>query len=61
MSLSKYYDMELIDPEHNKSSEPQDSSTNRNNDDKEIIEEKVSERFRKIVGDSALFNSEQKV
>lgn len=59
-NLSKYYDLELVDPNYNKTSEQQDISTNRNNVDKEIIKQKVSERLRKMIDESALFNSEQK-
>jgi DNA-binding Xre family transcriptional regulator len=57
-NLSKYYDLDLINSNSQKTS-PINSIENTKVE-KEIIEQKVSERLRKMVNESALFNSEQK-
>lgn len=58
-NLSKYYNLDLI----NANSRSQQTSSQKTIDEKsekEIIEQKVSERLRKMVDESALFTSEQK-
>jgi hypothetical protein len=58
-NLSKYYNLDLI----NGTPFRQMSSQKTNKDEKsekEIIEQKVSERLRKMVDESALFTSEEK-
>jgi hypothetical protein len=60
-NLTKYYDLKFFDMDNNMKESGQDSfNENNNNNNKEIIERKVSERFRKMVNDSALFTLEQK-
>ncbi len=61
-NLSKYYDLELAEHDYNmtRGSQTDQSSKDYNNDDKVIIEQKVSERFKKLIDESALFSSEQK-
>lgn len=59
-NLTKYYDMNFF-IENNK----EDSKKSLSNDtdfgsDEELIEQKVSERLRKMIDESALFSSEQK-
>jgi len=61
-NLTKYYDLEFIEGKKNnnnllhKKANVSDEGVNN----EEIIEQKVSERLRKMVDESALFNSEQK-
>ena len=59
-NLSKYYNAELINSNSNKASESQNIETNKNDNDdaKEIIEQKVSERLKKMIDESGLFISD---
>jgi len=61
-NLSKYYDLELTDPKYNKTRGSQNGLANENNnsDNKEIIEQKVSERLKKMITESGLFMSRDK-
>ena len=61
-NLSKYYNLELADPHYDKANELQNDQLNGNNNknEKAIIEQKVSERLGKMVGESALFTLEEK-
>lgn len=60
-NLSKYYNLELANPNFKHQGGSQDSDGNSNNEvDKELIDQKVSERLRKMIDESALFSSEQK-
>lgn len=57
-NLSKYYNLDLIDatsPQHTNSKTIEDEKS-----DQEVIEQKVSERIRKMVDESALLTLEQK-
>lgn len=57
-NLSKYYNLDLIDatsPQHTNSQTIEDEKS-----DQEVIEQKVSERIRKMVDESALLTLEQK-
>jgi len=60
-NLSKYYNLELADPNYNKTKETQTAQSNEDNndDEKEIIEQKVSERLKKMMYESALFKSKE--
>ena len=60
-NLSKYYDLELSDPDYQKNRESQRDQSNKDNsnDEKEIIEQKVSERLKKMMYESALFKSKE--
>ncbi len=57
-NLSKYYNLDLINSSPKKTS-PINNVENAKVE-KEVIEQKVSERLRKMVNESALFDSEQK-
>ncbi len=60
-NLSKYYNLDLANPNPKRQGESQNPQSNNNNEvDKELIEQKVSERLRKMIDESALFSSEQK-
>lgn len=60
-NLSKYYNLELANPNYKRRDSQNDQSNKDNNkDEKEIVEQKVSERLKKMIDESALFNSEQK-
>jgi len=56
-NLSKYYNLDLTDTKYNKTRESQNGLANENNnsDNKEIIEQKVSERLKKMIDESGLF------
>lgn len=60
-NLSKYYNLEFSDPKFKDEKRLQYNQTDKDSkDDKELIEQMVSERLRKMIEQSALFNSEQK-
>ena len=61
-NLSKYYNLELANPQYNKTKELQNDQSNEHNNkvDEEIINQKVSERFEKMIDESALYTLEQK-
>lgn len=56
-NLSKYYNLKLADPHYNKTRESQNIETNKthHSDEKEIIEQKVSERLKKMIDESGFY------
>ncbi|MDQ3084646.1 MAG: hypothetical protein M3Q77_07525 [Thermoproteota archaeon] len=58
-NLSKYYNLDLADPDYTKTRESQNDQSNKdnNNDEKEIIEQKVSERLKKMIKESGLYKT----
>jgi hypothetical protein len=59
-NLSKYYNHDLVNANSRSQQTGSQKTIEDEKSEKEIIERKVSERFRKMVEDSALFTSEQK-
>ncbi|HEX5185984.1 MAG TPA: hypothetical protein VFV86_03760 [Nitrososphaeraceae archaeon] len=60
-NLSKYYNLGLTETHYNMTGELQKDKLNKDNiDEKEIIEQKVSERLKKMVDESGLFISENR-
>lgn len=59
-NLSKYYNLELADPNYKtRESKIDQSNEDNNHDQKEVIEQKVSERLKKMMYESALFKSNE--
>lgn len=59
-NLTKYYNLELAYSNPNKTSEVKNIETKENSYDKEIIEQKVSERLQKMVDESGLYVCEKR-
>lgn len=58
-NLSRYFNQDLIKANFHQQHDSQNSVENKK-DEKEVIEQKVSERFRQMVDESALFTPDQK-
>jgi hypothetical protein len=60
-NLSKYYNLELANPNYHRTKETQTDQSNKDNSDieKEIIEKKFSKRLKKMMYESALFKSKE--
>jgi len=59
-NLSKYYNLDLINSNSRSQKTDFQKTINDEKSEKEIIEQKVSDRLRQMINDSALFTTEQK-